>query len=243
MLLRFFFYLYICENICIFVENINNMNKNDLKSSQLSKRIRLIGVSGKLGSGKDTFAELLAKQLAGKVERHALADNLRLITEIISGIRMTTTHEIDEPFCNEIRNYTQDQKNILIKQFDKTIGETLQLVGTELFRNNYDTDVWVKSLFSEEIYDKMNDGKIIIIPDVRFINEADYILQEGGYLIRMEGDPAGVRENSLRDLNHLSETNLDNYTKFDKVIINNKKDINELKRVVNDLIVELKLNE
>jgi dephospho-CoA kinase len=219
------------------------MNKNDLKSSQLSKRIRLIGVSGKLGSGKDTFAELLAKQLAGKVERHALADNLRLITEIISGIRMTTTHEIDEPFCNEIRNYTQDQKNILIKQFDKTIGETLQLVGTELFRNNYDTDVWVKSLFSEEIYDKMNDGKIIIIPDVRFINEADYILQEGGYLIRMEGDPAGVRENSLRDLNHLSETNLDNYTKFDKVIINNKKDINELKRVVNDLIVELKLNE
>jgi dephospho-CoA kinase len=225
------------------VENINNMNKNDLKSSQLSKRIRLIGVSGKLGSGKDTFAELLAKQLAGKVERHALADNLRLITEIISGIRMTTTHEIDEPFCNEIRNYTQDQKNILIKQFDKTIGETLQLVGTELFRNNYDTDVWVKSLFSEEIYDKMNDGKIIIIPDVRFINEADYILQEGGYLIRLEGDPAGVRENSLRDLNHLSETNLDNYTKFDKVIINNKKDINELKRVVNDLIVELKLNE
>ncbi len=235
--------MYLFKNICIFVENINNMNKNDLKSSQLSKRIRLIGVSGKLGSGKDTFAELLAKQLAGKVERHALADNLRLITEIISGIRMTTTHEIDEPFCNEIRNYTQDQKNILIKQFDKTIGETLQLVGTELFRNNYDTDVWVKSLFSEEIYDKMNDGKIIIIPDVRFINEADYILQEGGYLIRLEGDPAGVRENSLRDLNHLSETNLDNYTKFDKVIINNKKDINELKRVVNDLIVELKLNE
>jgi hypothetical protein len=193
--------------------------------------------------GKDTFAELLAKQLAGKVERHALADNLRLITEIISGIRMTTTHEINEPFCNEIRNYTQDQKNILIKQFDKTIGETLQLVGTELFRNNYDTDVWVKSLFSEEMYNKMNNGKIIIIPDVRFINEADYILKEGGYLIRLEGDPAGVRENSLRDLNHLSETNLDNYTNFDKVIINNKKDINELKRVVNDLIVELKLNE
>ena len=193
--------------------------------------------------GKDTFAELLAKQLAGKVERHALADNLRLITEIISGIRMTTTHEINEPFCNEIRNYTQDQKNILIKQFDKTIGETLQLVGTELFRNNYDTDIWVKSFLSEEMYNKMNNGKIIIIPDVRFINEADYILKEGGYLIRLEGDPAGVRENSLRDLNHLSETNLDNYTNFDKVIINNKKDINELKRVVNDLIVELKLNE
>ena len=203
---------------------------------------RIIGVSGKIGSGKDTFAELLAEQLVGKVERHALADKLRLITEIVSGVRMTTTHEVNKPFCNEIRNYTQDQKNIFIKQFNKTIGEILQLVGTDLFRDNYDTDIWVKSFFNEELYEKLNNGKIIIIPDVRFTNEADYIIQEGGYLIRLEGDPKGVRENSLRDLNHISETNLDNYTKFDKVIYNDKKDINILKGIVNNLIIELELN-
>jgi hypothetical protein len=191
--------------------------------------------------GKDTFAELLAEQLRGKVERHALADKLRLITEIVSGVRMTTTHEVNKPFCNEIRNYTQDQKNIIIKQFDKTIGETLQLVGTDLFRDNYDTDIWVKSFFNEELDDKLNDGKIIVIPDVRFVNEADYILQEGGYLIRLEGDPMSVRENSLRDLNHISETNLDDYSKFSKVIYNDKKDIEVLKKVVNELIVELSL--
>lgn len=203
---------------------------------------KIIGISGKIGSGKDTFAELLAEQLVGKVERHALADKLRLITEILSGIRMSITHEANKPFCNEIRNYTQGQKNIVIKQFNKTIGETLQLVGTELFRNNYDTDIWVKSFFNEEVDKKLNNGKIIIIPDVRFINEADYIIQEGGYLIRLEGDPMGVRENSLRDLNHISETELDNYTKFDKVIYNNKKDINVLKSIVNDLVIELGLN-
>jgi hypothetical protein len=216
--------------------------KNNLKNSQLSKRVRLIGISGKIASGKDTFAELLAEQLHGKVERHALADKLRLITEIISGIRMTTTHEANKPFCNEIRNYTQDQKNIVIKQFDKTIGETLQLVGTDLFRDNYDTDIWVKSFFNEELDTKLNNGKIIVIPDVRFVNEADYILKEGGYLIRLEGDPMGVRENSLRDLNHISETNLDDYTNFSKVIYNDKKDIKALKKVVNDLIIELSLD-
>jgi len=193
--------------------------------------------------GKDTFVELLAEQLRGKVERHAMADKLRVITEIISGIRMTTTHSINNPFCNEIRNYTQEQKNINIKQFDKTIGETLQIVGTELFRDNYDADIWVKSIFNEETEEKLNDGKIITIPDVRFINEADYIIREGGYLIRLEGDPMGVRENSLRDPNHISETNLDDYTKFDKVIHNDKKDINILKNIVNDLVIELGLNE
>ena len=204
---------------------------------------RIIGVSGKIGSGKDTFAELLAEQLVGKVERHALADKLRLITEIVSGVRMITTHEINKPFCNEIRNYTQDQKNIVIKQFNKTIGETLQLVGTDLFRDNYDTDIWVKSFFTEELEEKLSKGKIIVVPDVRFVNEADYILQEGGYLIRLEGDPMGVRKNSLRDLNHISETNLDNYTSFSKVIYNNKKDINRLKSIINDLIIELCLDE
>lgn len=202
---------------------------------------RIIGVSGKIGSGKDIFAELMAEQLVGKVEKHALADKLRLITEIVSGVRMITTHEVNKPFCNEIRNYSQDQKNIVIKQFNKTIGETLQLVGTDLFRDNYDTDIWVKSFFNEELYEKLNDGKIIIVPDVRFINEADYILKEGGYLIRLEGDPMGVRENSLRDLNHISEINLDNYTKFDKVIYNDKKDINVLKSIITDLIIELGL--
>tara|TARA_R110000868_G_scaffold105774_9_gene290437 strand:- start:10960 stop:11556 length:597 start_codon:yes stop_codon:yes gene_type:complete len=193
--------------------------------------------------GKDTFGELLATQLDGRVERYALADKLRLITEIVSGIRMTTTHEVGKPFCNEIRNYTQDQKNIVIKQFNKTIGETLQLVGTDLFRDNYDTDIWVKSFFSEELERKLNDGKIVVVPDVRFVNEANYILQEGGYLIRLEGDPMGVRENSLRDLNHISETNLDDYTSFSKVIYNDKKDIQALKKVVNDLITELSLEK
>ena len=203
---------------------------------------KIIGISGKIGSGKDTFAELFAEQLVGKVERHALADKLRLITEIVSGVIMTTTHEINEPFCNVIRNYTKSQKNIVIKQFNKTIGETLQLIGTDLFRNNYDSDIWVKSLFDEQLNEKLNNGKIIIVPDVRFINEADYIIQEGGYLIRLEGDPMGIRENSLRDLNHISETELDNYTKFDKIINNDKKDINVLNGVINNLIIELGLD-
>jgi len=215
---------------------------NKITNHYVSNKIRLIGISGKIASGKDTFAELLATELTGKVERHALADNLRLIIEIISGISMTTTHKINEPFSNEIRNYSQDQKNIIIDKYNKTIGETLQLVGTELFRDGYDVDIWVKSLFSSKLEEKLNEGKIIVIPDVRFINEADYILQKGGYLIRLEGDPIKIRENSSRNQNHISETNLDNYDKFHKIIYNNK-DIQNLKNIVNDLIFELELNK
>ena len=197
-------------------------NENKEKGSQLSKKIRIIGVSGKIGSGKDTFAELLAKQLPNRVERCALADNLRLITEIITWVKMTLTHKKGQPFYNEVYNYTQEQKNIYLPQYNKTIGESLQKIGTELFRDTFDKDIWVKSLFNDELYKKLEDGRIIVIPDVRFVNEADYILSQGGYLIRLEGDPLKVRENSTRDLNHISEINLDGYQGFTKVIYNDK---------------------
>jgi energy-coupling factor transporter ATP-binding protein EcfA2 len=190
---------------------------------------KLLGVSGKLGSGKDTFAELIAKQLPNIVERHALADNLRLITEIITGVKMTLTHKKGEPFCNEVYNYTQDQKNIFLPQYNRTIGECLQQIGTDLFRDSFDSDIWVKSFFNEELYQKLEFGRIIVIPDVRFKNEAVYILDQGGYLIRLEGDPLDVRKNTTRNLNHPSETNLDDYTNFSSIIYNDKgiKELNE----------------
>lgn len=49
----------------------------------------------------------------------------------------------------------------------------------------------------------------------------------GGFLIRLEGDPGKIRENSTQNLNHASEIALDNYTNFD-IIINTEKYINNI---------------
>ena len=56
--------------------------------------------------------------------------------------------------------------------------------------------------------------------DVRFPNEADWVLRNGGLLYRMEGDPAAVRATSQRDTTHASETALDAYTEWTAVIQN-----------------------
>ena len=47
------------------------------------------------------------------------------------------------------------------------------------------------------------------------LNEADAVSRYGGTLVRLVGDPGKVRANSTRDLNHISETALDNYQGFD----------------------------
>ena len=192
--------------------------ENTVEKHNITKNI--VGISGKIGSGKDTFAEIFAEISSIPVERHAFADKVRNVTELIVGYKMIMTHAKGSPFYNAVYNYTQDDKNFYLPLWDKTIGQCLQIIGTEVFRNNFDVDTWVKSLFSTTGKDCVEHGHILVVPDVRFPNEADAIIERGGIVIRLEGDPLGIRENSKRDLNHISETALDGYGKFAKVIKN-----------------------
>ena len=50
----------------------------------------------------------------------------------------------------------------------------------------------------------MSEADIVVIPDVRFINEADYIQKAGGVIWRIK------RNLSMID-NHISETELDEF--------------------------------
>lgn len=180
----------------------------------------IIGINGTIGAGKDFFAETLAEFSSKPVERHAFADKLRLITEELTGHQMTMTHEPNKPFYNPVYNYTQDDKNVYLDMWGKTVGQILQQLGTEALRDNFDTDVWVKSLFASVGKQALAKDHILVIPDVRFPNEADYILSQGGLLIKITGDPMGVRAKSNRDLNHPSETALNDYDKFTDIIEN-----------------------
>lgn len=65
---------------------------------------------------------------------------------------------------------------------DKKGRKILQHLGTEVCRN-IDDDYWVKKL---EKYIKKNNYKYIIIDDIRFQNEADFIKKNNGFLIHIE---------------------------------------------------------
>lgn len=198
----------------------------------------IIGVSGAIGVGKNTFCEEFAKLSKIPVQQHAFADKLKETVQLITGYKMSMTHESGKPFYNPIYNYTQDDKNIYIDTWGRTIGEILQILGTEALRNNFDTDVWVKALFESSAKNAFEYGHILIISDVRFVNEAEYIINNGGILIRLEGDPMNVRLNSTRDVNHVSETALNNYDKFSEVIVNDVPDINILISKIKDFMIK-----
>lgn len=178
----------------------------------------IIGISGKIGSGKDYYADFLIDRISktfNVVPYHKkFAEKVKEVTAVV------TNKPIE-------MMYNQDGKNEYIPAFDTTVGEMQQIVGTDIFRA-YDNDFWVKATLSD-----YEEGMSAIISDVRFKNEADAILEMGGILIRLQGDPMHIRANSKRDLTHPSEIDLDDYDNF-TIVHNNK---------IGDISLEILWNE
>ena len=163
---------------------------------------KIIGISGRLGSGKTTVSDYI-KGIDASYKEVAFAFKLKQIVALLTAQPIET--------C-----LTQEGKNIYIDKFNMTIGEMLQKIGTDSLRNNFNENVWVNSLLLEI---ENNPGNYII-SDCRFKNEADAIKKMGGKIIRINRPINPIAENSKRDLNHPSETSMDDYEKFDFVIEN-----------------------
>jgi len=167
---------------------------------------KIIGISGKIGSGKSTLSKIIQKKLS-KVEYQEwnFADNLKKIVAILLGY---TYEEI----------ITTDVKSDFIPEIDMNVRQVFQKVGTDCLRNNLHNDIWVISLMLN--YIKQNKPNIIIA-DVRFPNEAKFVLDHDGILIRINRNLNSTNlVTNLEINNHISETALDDFP-FENIIENN----------------------
>lgn len=185
-----------------------NSELNDVPTTKydtsILDNIRLIGISGKLGSGKTSFSRYMRQYLV-KHEAKSYAEKLREMVSLATNIPIEKTRSLED-------------KERYFPPIDMTLGELLQKMGTDGMRKGVHPDFWVFSLF--QYYDK--DLSYWIIDDVRFPNEADQIKKLGGIVIRLEGDPDDIKSKTSRDLGHISETALDDYEHFD-LIMNTEK--------------------
>lgn len=164
----------------------------------------IIGISGKIGSGKDTLADFIIKNDPTFV-KVSFAKKLKQIGAFMTGTK-------------EELWFTQEGKNVYLPGWDMTIGQFQQKLGTEAIRVGLHPEAWVLSLFA----DLKPDSKWLVT-DMRFKNEVKAVASIGGYTIRIDGDPAKVRANSTRDLLHPSEVDLDDYEHFTWFYKNDKR--------------------
>lgn len=172
------------------------------------KDIKLIGLAGVSGSGKDTLAELVKDEY----ERMAFADSLKNICIEYLGLSYDDA-------------YTQEGKKKFNNFWGMTNREILQKIGTDAMRNGFHNEVWTKML-ELKIIKSLKENKKIIITDCRFDNEAALVEKLGGIVMKIE------RKNMKSNLNeseknHVSEKGLDE--KYISSIILNDRDISNLK--------------
>jgi hypothetical protein len=165
----------------------------------------LVGLSGYARSGKDTAAEAL---VADGWERRAFADSLRRFLYALNPMVL--------PSGTRLRSFVNAYGWETAKTTCAEVRELLQRCGTEAGREVIGRNVWVDATLGDLTY--LEQRQPVVVTDVRFPNEADYIKHHGGIVVRV--NRPGVGPNTKPDGTvHGSETALDGYP-FDFVIDN-----------------------
>lgn len=195
----------------------------------------IIGINGKIGSGKDTVGSIIQYLTATDTSDKALG-----FIKLGYGIEgyHNSTFEIKK-FAGKLKQIGSILSGVLVEMFEDqefkklnmnpewgmTYREFLQKLGTEAMRDGLHTNVWVNALFadykSEDDYKlrnyKLFEGQEIskeditqkypnwIITDMRFPNEMEAIVEKGGLTIRV------VRPGTSTGT-HPSEIALDGHT-------------------------------
>jgi dephospho-CoA kinase len=194
----------------------------------------IIGLSGKMGSGKNYIAE--------KIIYPSYKDEFNIL---IIGFGDLLKNEL----------FARDTSLSYDELYDHKTFETrnkLQQYGTENGRDKYHQDIWVRGLDIqvETFRRRSNDNCLIIVCDVRFQNEAEYIINKGGKLIRVISEDRtnerylkeakGDKEQYQRIASHRSETELDSY-RFN-FVINNSKDTCNFEADIYNILDEIDNN-
>lgn len=132
---------------------------------------RLIGITGKAGTGKDTVATHLRDAYGYHV--HALAAPLKLGIESMFGLPSTI--------------WDRDQKEKDIPWLGLSPRYLAQTLGTEWGRRLVADDLWLR-LLGRHVDELPEDATGIVVPDVRFDNEASFIRDRGGVIVRLVRD-------------------------------------------------------
>lgn len=187
--------------------------------------LTLIGIIGKMGSGKTTISNYLIKT-HGFV-KISFADPLKKMLIDTGILSINDLFPTKTPYARKM----------------------LQTIGTDIIRNKVDQDYWVKK-FKEKVIeachmckpvvDNIVSNVKIVVDDIRFPNEFYCVTNElNGKIIKVVRDINNCYKDSLESFHlHESERYVNMFS-YDHLIMNNGNDLNNLYNIVDVIIYDI----
>ena len=165
--------------------------------------IKLVGICGLAYHGKDTAAQALVE--GGGFTKLSFADPIREALLVLNPIVVTGRNKQESAAGNQYDVYLLDYlSNVVASQgWDQAkkgdmVSRQLQVFGTEMCRNLFGHDCWI-NVMGKRIKALPSESRVVI-PDVRFANEAEYIKDNDGLLIYVRRNVETTR------MSHASES-------------------------------------
>ena len=151
-----------------------------------------VGLTGKKGSGKSTAAKYLAHQGYARVNfKDALVSEMK---QNFPGTLEKIIELMDASAYDGLKPWTVDR---LLEEKPPLFRSLMQDYGTQVRRGD-DEDYWVVKWLKNAKH-----HSLLVVDDVRFINEADAVRGLNGIIVRI------VREGQVSNDTHMSETQMD----------------------------------
>jgi hypothetical protein len=181
--------------------------------------MRIIGLVGRRGIGKNFVADRIEEKVVrGRTEKAALADPIKRFAIDVLGLdeELVYGNDLDKASATKYRWDSIPEylfggpirQKLVCANNEKrkclTIRDILQVIGTELGRDIWGNDIWIKAMENRV---KKSRAKVFVITDVRFPNEAEAVRKWGGEIWRIEGTQRGDSK-AAKDT-HPSETSAD----------------------------------
>ena len=188
----------------------------------------IIGLSGKKRVGKDTVADYLVSD-HGFI-KYSFADPIKEVSRILFNFTEEQLYgddkeKIDPTWKIKPRDFFQKfGTDYMQYQFPKEFPESNSVVSEKCF--------WVKCFHSWYLKQRENNPDVkIVITDVRFIHEYNFLIKEDAMIIKIEN-------NNIQNIDtHISENELNSFdpSKFD-YCIKNDSSLDSLKNKINEII-------
>lgn len=189
----------------------------------------VVGIHAQMGAGKDHAGAYLSQLVRSHskgadytTQNASFAQSLKEFISKMYGIPMKV---VDKSYSIPKKDFSSSQKNKVIPALKMTLGQALQIFGTDVCRNCFDKYIWINGS-KNRIFDLWHNGPntASFVTDIRFLNEVDALTEMDGVL---DGRTKTLKiisfdnraEKDSRDSSHESEQNIDD-SEFDSVIDN-----------------------